>query len=78
MKAGFWRVTGKFCLVAFWLDFSIGMFAVAIPFLSIKFGAESGHLGYLSASRSLAYCLGCYGVALFIGTGAGAPKFLRI
>lgn len=54
-----WRHTRPFCFAAFSMDFSSGVFLVAIPYFAMEFGAMSLALGVLAAIRSLTYILGC-------------------
>ncbi|MFC1671814.1 MFS transporter [Planctomycetota bacterium] len=61
-----WKHTGRFCLAAFFMDLALGMYMVAIPFLSMSLGAESKILGYLGATRGLSYGLSCLAVAFFL------------
>jgi len=49
--------TGRFFLSAFWMDFSGGMFVVALPFLAMSLGAESRELGIVGASRGVAFLI---------------------
>lgn len=58
--------TKRFCLAAFWMDFALGMYMVAIPFLSMSLGAESRVLGYLGATRGLSYGLSCLVVGFLL------------
>ena len=59
-----WKHTGRFCFAACCMDFSGGMFFVALPFLAMQFGAESLELGYLGTVRGLIYAVSCIGAGL--------------
>ena len=59
MNAINWKRTRPFCFAAFFMDFSSGMFLVAVPYFAMEFGAMSLALGVLAAIRGLTYILGC-------------------
>jgi len=58
-----WKHTGSFSLSAFLMDFSSGMFLVALPYLAMSLGADSLQLGTLAAVRGGAYVVACIPVA---------------
>jgi MFS family permease len=53
-----WKQTGRFFLSAFWMDFSGGMYIVALPFIAMSLGAGSLELGIIGAVRGIAYMFG--------------------
>ncbi len=59
------------------MDFSGGMFFVALPFLAMRFGAESLELGWLGTVRGLIYAVSCIGAGL-ISDRSDRRKLLTI
>ncbi len=59
-----WKHTGRFCFTACCMDFSGGMFFVALPFLAMQFGAESLAMGCLGGARWVIYAISCIGAGL--------------
>jgi len=56
--------TLRLCLAAFYMDYSAGVFIVALPYLALSMGAESLDLGILGAARSGAYIAAAIPAAL--------------
>jgi len=59
-----WPHTRRFFMAALWMDFSSGMFIVALPYLALSLGAKSMQLGQIGAVRGLAYMLACVPAAI--------------
>ncbi len=49
--------TLRFCLAAFYMDFGVGMFIVALPYMALSMKARPLDLGILGGVRALAYII---------------------
>jgi len=61
-----WKHTGRFCIAAFCMDGAAGIYIVALPYLALRFGADSMALGSLTALRGAAYVVACLPAALLV------------